>query len=227
MMKQLARLREHKFRFLLPSLILPLALLAPRGKQAAESGGPTLESTSKQAGSSTLRDESAPAGASLPDETKMAVAPRADSALHSGLPRINHTNKKSGDVKKETPRNARGRPSDSTGNTSSWVDTTAHVIPQVDLSGVSKTFTSQEAAPARKENASKPKRDQSKGNLQQKRKVVLTLQEMTRNCTRATLLGTPPPNYCSCDVGEFGEMECKPSKFAQTESSELPQNPVY
>ena len=34
------------------------------------------------------------------------------------------------------------------------------------------------------------------------------LAEMEKECRRASLLDSMPPSYCSCDVGEFEQMEC-------------------
>jgi hypothetical protein len=34
---------------------------------------------------------------------------------------------------------------------------------------------------------------------------------MEKECRRASLLDSMPPSYCSCDVGEFEQMECSVS----------------
>lgn len=42
--------------------------------------------------------------------------------------------------------------------------------------------------------------------------VVPGAVEMERECQRASILGSMPPSYCSCDVGEFEQLECRVSK---------------
>jgi hypothetical protein len=37
------------------------------------------------------------------------------------------------------------------------------------------------------------------------------LADMEKECRRASLLDSMPPSYCSCDVGEFEQMECSVS----------------
>ena len=42
-----------------------------------------------------------------------------------------------------------------------------------------------------------------------------TLKEMNSECIRSSILQTMPPSYCSCDIGEFSEMECRLSSSVQ------------
>jgi len=40
------------------------------------------------------------------------------------------------------------------------------------------------------------------------RVALPSMNEMERACNRATLQESMPPSFCSCDAGEFDQLEC-------------------
>lgn len=64
----------------------------------------------------------------------------------------------------------------------------------------------------RKADLSPGKPAQEKVTKAQARRLGLPpLADMEKECRRAALLESMPPSFCSCDVGEFEQMECQVS----------------